>query len=145
MPEPNWPHDKSGSEGVLSVTASARIAAGRIYINEHDSKEDMVTSSMRYLHGNKWRKFSQIKELPSSLPAVNIAMDEIHVSISCTSTMTVNSAQKALKEIRTQTPPEMFDLSKIVCGTYIDARLMILRGVNGSALLFTRANPMIDT
>jgi hypothetical protein len=144
MPEPNWPHDKSGSEGVLSVTASARIAAGRIYINEHDSKEDMVTSSMRYLHGNKWRKFSQIKELPSSLPAVNIAMDEIHVSISCTSTMTVNSAQKALKEIRTQTPPEMFDLSKIVCGTYIDARLMILRGVNGSALLFTRANPMID-
>ncbi|ONM39683.1 putative plastid-lipid-associated protein 14 chloroplastic [Zea mays] len=132
MPEPNWPHDKSGSEGVLSVTASARIAAGRIYINEHDSKEDMVTSSMRYLHGNKWRKFSQIKELPSSLPAVNIAMDEIHVSISCTSTMTVNSAQKALKEIRTQTPPEMFDLSKIVCGTYIDARLMILRGVNGS-------------
>nr|ACG28836.1 protein kinase domain containing protein [Zea mays] len=145
MPEPNWPHDKSGSEGVLSVTASARIAAGRIYINEHDSKEDMVTSSMRYLHGNKWRKFSQIKELPSSLPAVNIAMDEIHVSISCTSTMTVNSAQKALKEVRTQTPPEMFDLSKIVCGTYIDARLMILRGVNGSALLFTRANPMIDT
>ncbi|BAS73497.1 Os01g0655500, partial [Oryza sativa Japonica Group] len=57
----------------------------------------------------------------------------------------VSSAQKVLQEIRTQTPPEMFDLSKIVCGTYVDARLMILRGVNGSALFFTRSNSRADS
>ncbi|KAG0538734.1 hypothetical protein BDA96_03G261900 [Sorghum bicolor] len=147
MPESNWPHDKSGTEGLLSVTTSARIAAGRIYIKEQDSEESRVTSSRssrRYLHG-KWGKVSQMKELPSSLPTVSIAaMDEIDVSMSCNSSLNVNSAQNVLQEIRTQTPPEMFDLSKIVCGTYIDARLMILRGVNGSALLFTRANPTSD-
>ena len=147
MPESNWPHDKSGTEGVLSVTTSARIAAGRIYINEQDSKESRAASSRssrRYLRG-KWRKASKMKELPASLPSVNIAMDEVDVSMSCNSTLNVNSAQKVLQEIRTQTPPEMFDLSKIVCGTYIDARLMVLRGVNGSALLFVRSNPMIDS
>jgi len=147
MPESNWPHDKSGTEGVLSVTTSARIAAGRIYINEQDSKESRAASSRssrRYNRG-KWRTTSKMKELPASLPSVNIAMDEVDVSMSCNSTLNVNSAQKVLQEIRTQTPPEMFDLSKIVCGTYIDARLMVLRGVNGSALLFVRSNPMIDS
>ncbi|KAF8675844.1 hypothetical protein HU200_047335 [Digitaria exilis] len=146
MPESNWPHDKSGTEGALSVTTSARIAAGRMYINEQDSKESRVTSSRsprRYLRG-KWREVSKMKELPVSLPSVNIAMDEVDVSMSCSSVLNVNSAQKVLQEIRTQTPPEMFDLSKIVCGTYIDARLMVLRGVNGSALLFVRSNPTTD-
>ncbi|OEL28407.1 putative plastid-lipid-associated protein 14, chloroplastic [Dichanthelium oligosanthes] len=147
MPESNWPHDKSGTEGVLSVTTSARIAAGRIYINEQDSKESRVTSSRysrRYLRG-KWRKLSKLKELPASLPSVNIAMDEVDISMSCNLTLNVNSAQKVLQEIRTQTPPEVFDLSKIVCGTYIDARLMVLRGVNGSALLFIRSNPATES
>ncbi|XP_034596880.1 probable plastid-lipid-associated protein 14, chloroplastic isoform X1 [Setaria viridis] len=147
MPESDWPHDKSGTEGVLSVTTSARIAAGRIYIHEQDNKETRVTSSRssrRYL-GGKWRKVAKMKELPASLPSVNIATDEVDVSMSCNSALNVNSAQKVLQEIRTQTPPEMFDLSKIVCGTYIDARLMVLRGVNGSALLFTRSNPTTDS
>lgn len=146
MPESNWPHDKSGNEGVLSVITSARIAAGRIYINEQDSKESRVASSRsstRNLRG-KWRKVSKMKELPASLPTVSIAMDEVDISMSCNSNLDVISAQKVLQEIRTQIPPEMFDLSKVVCGTYIDARLMILRGVNGSALLFVRSNPMTD-
>ncbi|KAL6842679.1 hypothetical protein ACP4OV_027523 [Aristida adscensionis] len=142
MPESNWPHDKSGTEGTLSVTTSAKMAAGRIYINDEDNKERRIASprsSRRYLRG-KWRKVSKMEELPASLPTVSIAMDEVDVSMSCGSVLNVDSAQKVLQEIRTQTPPEMFDLSKIVCGTYIDARLMILRGVNGSALLFTRSN-----
>ncbi|KAL3570585.1 hypothetical protein D5086_027834 [Populus alba] len=42
-------------------------------------------------------------------------------------------------ELRVQVPPEMFDLSRLVCGTYVDSRLLVLRGVNGSALLFTRS------
>ena len=44
-----------------------------------------------------------------------------------------------VQEIRVQVPPEMFDLSRLVCGTYVDSRLLVLRGVNGSALLFTRS------
>ncbi|XP_062216885.1 probable plastid-lipid-associated protein 14, chloroplastic [Phragmites australis] len=147
MPESNWPHDKSGTEGTLSVTTSAGIASGRIYINEEDSTESRITSSRssrKYLR-DRWGKFSKMKELPSSLPTVSIAMDEVDVSMSCSSTLNVDSAQKVLQEVRTQTPPEMFDLSKIVCGTYIDARLMILRGVNGSALLFIRSNPTADS
>ncbi|GJM93691.1 hypothetical protein PR202_ga10273 [Eleusine coracana subsp. coracana] len=147
MPESDWPHDKSGTAGTLSVTTSARMAAGRIYISEQDSEESRIISSRssrRHLRG-KWRKVSKVKELPASLPTVRIATDGIDVSMSCSSTLNVSSAQNVLQEIRTQTPPEMFDLSKVVCGTYIDARLMILRGVNGSALVFARSNPATDS
>jgi hypothetical protein len=103
-------------------------------------------TSSSYLRG-KWGKASNIKELPASLPAasINVDEDEVDVSMSCGSTLNVKSAGKVLQEVRTQTPPEMFDLSKIVCGTYIDSRLMILRGVNGSALLFIRSNRMSDS
>uniref|UniRef100_A0ACD5VHW0 Uncharacterized protein n=1 Tax=Avena sativa TaxID=4498 RepID=A0ACD5VHW0_AVESA len=140
MPESDWPHDKSGTEGNLLVTTSARITSGRIYTNTEDMKGSRITPSS-YLRG-KWGKSSNMKQLPASLPAANINVDEdeVDVSMSCGSTLNVNSAGKVLQEVRTQTPPEMFDLSKIVCGTYIDSRLMILRGVNGSALLFIRSN-----
>ncbi|VAH62215.1 unnamed protein product [Triticum turgidum subsp. durum] len=143
MPESDWPHDKSGTEGNLSVTTSARITPGRIYTNAEDGKESSsrITSS-RYL-GGKWGKAAKMKELPASLPtaSVNVDEDDVDVSMSCGSTLNVKSARNVLQEVRTQTPPEMFDLSKIVCGTYIDSRLMVLRGVNGSALLFVRSNP----
>ncbi|KAF7023039.1 hypothetical protein CFC21_035640 [Triticum aestivum] len=146
MPESDWPHDKSGTEGNLSVTTSARITPGRIYTNAEDGKESSsrITSS-RYL-GGKWGKAAKMKELPASLPtaSVNVDEDDVDVSMSCGSTLNVKSARNVLQEVRTQTPPEMFDLSKIVCGTYIDSRLMVLRGVNGSALLFVRSNRTSD-
>ncbi|KAM3331414.1 hypothetical protein ACQJBY_027417 [Aegilops geniculata] len=146
MPESDWPHDKSGTEGNLSVTTSARITPGRIYTNAEDGKESSsrITSS-RYL-GGKWGKAAKMKELPASLPTVSVNVDEddVDVSMSCGSTLNVKSARNVLQEVRTQTPPEMFDLSKIVCGTYIDSRLMVLRGVNGSALLFVRSNRTSD-
>jgi hypothetical protein len=44
-----------------------------------------------------------------------------------------------VQEIRVQVPPEMFDLSRLLCGTHVDSRLLVLRGVNGPALLFTRS------
>ncbi|KAI4999461.1 hypothetical protein ZWY2020_004050 [Hordeum vulgare] len=145
MPESDWPHDKSGTEGNLSVTTSAKITPGRIYTNAEDSTDSRITTS-RYL-GGKWGKAAKMKELPASLPtaSVNVDEDEVDVSMSCGSTLNVKSARNVLQEVRTQTPPEMFDLSKIVCGTYIDSRLMILRGVNGSALLFVRSNHTSDT
>ncbi|KAM0876976.1 hypothetical protein ACQ4PT_035824 [Festuca glaucescens] len=145
MPESDWPHDKSGTEGILSITTSARITHGSIYTNADDIEGMRITSSS-YLRG-KWGKASNIKQLPASLPAasINVDEDEVDVSMSCGSTLNVNSARKVLQEVRTQTPPEMFDLSKVVCGTYIDSRLMILRGVNGSALLLIRSNLMSDS
>ncbi|KAM0846323.1 hypothetical protein ACQ4PT_055737 [Festuca glaucescens] len=144
MPESDWPHDKSGTEGILSITTSARITLGSIYTNADDIEGSKITSSS-YLR-SKWGKASNIKQLPASLPTASINVDEdVDVSMSCGSTLNVNSAWKVLQEVRTQTPPEMFDLSKIVCGTYIDSRLMILRGVNGSALLFIRSNRMSDS
>lgn len=146
MPESDWPHDKSGTEGNLSVTTSARITPGRIYTNAEDGKESSsrITSS-RYL-GGKWGKAAKMKELPASLPtaSINVDEDDVDVSMSCGSTLNVKSARNVLQEVRTQTPPEMFDLSKIVCGTYIDSRLMVLRGVNRSALLFIRSNRASD-
>lgn len=36
-----------------------------------------------------------------------------------------------LWEIRTQIPPETFDVSKLVCGTYADSRLMVLLVLRG--------------
>ena len=47
---------------------------------------------------------------------------------------------RCLQEVRIQTPPESFDISEVVCGTYIDARLLVLRGVSGAALLFVRSS-----
>lgn len=34
--------------------------------------------------------------------------------------------QKVLQEVHTQIPFEMFDVSKFVCGTYVDSRMIVL-------------------
>ncbi|CAM8995186.1 unnamed protein product [Rhodiola kirilowii] len=47
--------------------------------------------------------------------------------------------KKLFGKLECNYPPEMFDLSRLVCGTYLDARLLVLRGVNGSALLLARS------
>lgn len=81
-----------------------------------------------------------LKELPSSLPAVKLTVDDINVSLKLdSSSLSADAAKKVLQEVRTQIPFEMFDVSKFVCGTYVDSRMMVLRGVSGSALLFTRS------
>lgn len=66
-------------------------------------------------------------------------MGEIDISMTVGSDPNVDEAQGVLKEVRIQIPQEMFDLTRFACGTYIDSRLLVLRGVNGSALLFTRS------
>uniref|UniRef100_M8C3L6 Uncharacterized protein n=1 Tax=Aegilops tauschii TaxID=37682 RepID=M8C3L6_AEGTA len=100
MPESDWPHDKSGTEGNLSVTTSARITPGRIYTNAEDGKESSsrITSS-RYL-GGKWGKAAKMKQLPASLPTASVNVDEndVDVSMSCGSTLKVKSARKVLQE-----------------------------------------------
>lgn len=148
----NWPHDKSGKNGSLEVKSLFRLMAGkRLYLKQED--QDKSTEKFSFgpfsseldlaqkISGKKWRKVIPFKEFPSSLPAAKLVAGDIEVTMSLDDPLNqdVGTARNVLQEVRTQVPPEMFDLSKLVCGTYVDSRLLVLRGVNGSALIFTRS------
>ncbi|KAL5989343.1 putative plastid-lipid-associated protein 14, chloroplastic [Asimina triloba] len=151
MPSSVWPHNKIGIGGTLHVSASVILTPGsrQYYDEERDGAThapghlpNAQESINRRLSGRRWRRASPIKEVPSSLPVVKLASCEIEVAMSIDSPSmqdVVGSASNILREVRMQVPTEMFDVSKFVCGTYVDARMLILRGVNGSALLFTRS------
>ncbi|XP_019416802.1 PREDICTED: probable plastid-lipid-associated protein 14, chloroplastic isoform X1 [Lupinus angustifolius] len=146
----DWPHNKAGKNGRLQVNSSFSLTAGRrLYL-----KQDKTTEQKFYLGsssseealaqkftGKKWRKITPFKEFPSSLPAAKLASSDIDVTMSFDDPLNgdIGMAKNVLQELRTQIPPEIFDLSKLVCGTYVDSRLLVLRGVNGSALLFSRS------
>ncbi|KAF5185570.1 Obp3-responsive protein [Thalictrum thalictroides] len=144
----NWPHEKTGITGRLQVSSLFRLTAGRrLYLKEENvgrkhlgatrGSQDLISKKSSKM----WRRAGVYKDPPSSLPVAKLASGEIEVTMSLddSSLQNVSMAQNVIKEIRTQIPPEMFDLSKLVCGTYADLRLLILRGVNGSALFFTRS------
>ncbi|XP_038683400.1 probable plastid-lipid-associated protein 14, chloroplastic isoform X2 [Tripterygium wilfordii] len=146
----DWPHDKTGIAGNLHVISTFRLTAGRrLYLKEekttgrfsldHTNTWDFLTQK---LSGRKWRKVIPFEEVPSSLPVARLVSSDIEVTMILHETLnqTVVNAQNVVQEVRTQLPPEMFDLSKLVCGTYVDSRLLVLRGVNGSALLFYRSS-----
>lgn len=145
----DWPHDKSGAAGNLRVTCPFRLRAGRrLYIKEEENsgmpflnRSNPTTSVLKKLSGKKWRKAFPSNEIPSSLPVAKLASGEIEMTMDLGEPQgnNVEVAKRVLQEIRLETPPEMFDLSKIVCGTYLDSRMLVLRSVNGSALLFTRS------
>lgn len=145
----DWPHDKTGITGKLEVDSVFRLTSGRrLYLKEEKSagrfsfgQSNNFDSLFQKLSARKWRKAIPFKEFPSSLPVAKLASNDIEVTMNLGATLdqTVATAKNIIKEVRTQIPPEMFDLSKLVCGTYVDSRLLVLRGVNGSALLFTRS------
>jgi hypothetical protein len=145
----DWPHAKAGTNGNLQVDSLFRLTAGRrLYLKEENTTGRFIPASSniqdslaKKLSGTKWRKAIPFKEFPSSLPVAKLASGDIEVTMSLGNPLTqdVDAARNAVQEVRTQLPPEMFDLSKFVCGTYVDSRLLVLRGVNGSALLFTRS------
>ncbi|XP_058206172.1 probable plastid-lipid-associated protein 14, chloroplastic [Rhododendron vialii] len=143
----NWPHDKAGVAGKLGVDSCFRLTAGkRQYLKEEKETNFLPSSSntadsiVKKLSGRRWRKAIPFKEFPSSLPVAKLVSNEIEVAMSLNDPLAknVDAAKNAVHEVRTQVPPEMFDLSKLVCGTYVDSRLLVLRGVSGSALFFTR-------
>ncbi|KAK2973585.1 hypothetical protein RJ640_023235 [Escallonia rubra] len=144
-----WPHDKVGVAGTLQVNSFFRLTSGRrLYLKEDKAMGESMSSArnaqdsvIEKLSGKKWRKVLPFKELPSSLQVAKLISSDVEVCISLNEPLStdVKTAQNVVQEVRTQVPPEMFDLSKIVCGTYVDSRLLVLRGVNGSALLFTRS------
>lgn len=147
----NWPHDKTGVEGKLQVNSLFRLMAGRrLYLKEEEKNTGQLSFSpsnardafAQKLSGGKWRKALPFKESPSSLPVaklVSSSVDGVTLNLGDPLSKNLNSAGNVVQEIRVQVPPEMFDLSKLVCGTYVDSRLLVVRGVNGSALLFTRS------
>lgn len=138
----DWPHDKSGTPGNLKVTSPSRLRAGRRqYIKEENSEMSSQTSAVNILSGRKWKKAFPNKEIPSSLPVAKLASGDVELTMNLGEPLSknVDDVKNVVQEVRLQVPPEMFDLSKVVCGTYVDSRLLVLRGVNGSALLFTRS------
>lgn len=145
----DWPHDKVGISGRLQVNSSFTLTAGRrLYLKQDKSKQEFFFGPFsseealaQKFTGKKWRKITPFKEFPSSLPAAKLASSDIEVTMNLDDPLNrdIDMARNVLQELRTQIPPEIFDLSKLVCGTYVDSRLLVLRGVNGSALLFTRS------
>jgi len=143
----DWPHNKTGPTGKLQTLSQFRLVAGkRLYLKEEkknigkfsmgepDAEEGLVEK----LETKRWKKVVPFKEFPSSLPVAKLVSGEIEVTMSMNDR--VESPGNVIGEVRKQIPQEMFDLSKLVCGTYIDSRLLVLRCVNGSALLFTRSS-----
>ncbi|XVF10050.1 hypothetical protein REPUB_Repub07fG0150200 [Reevesia pubescens] len=146
----DWPHDKRGIKGKLQVNSLSSLKAGRrLYLKEKATEGFSLRQSnpeesiVEKLSSRKWRKAIPFKEFPSSLPVAKLLPDDIEVSMSFDDPLNqnVDVARNIVLEIRTQVPPEMFELSNFVCGTYVDSRMLVLRGVNGSALIFTRSCP----
>ncbi|KAG5229587.1 plastid-lipid-associated protein [Salix suchowensis] len=145
----DWPHDKTGTTGKLEVNSLFRLTSGRrLYLKEEKTSEKLSfgqpnnqDSLAQKLSAKKWRKLVPYKEFPSSLPVAKLVSADIEVTMSLGDNLNHNDVTPSsiVQEIRVQVPPEMFDLSRLVCGTYVDSRLLVLRGVNGSALLFTRS------
>ncbi|OMO88395.1 hypothetical protein CCACVL1_08415 [Corchorus capsularis] len=144
----DWPHDKRGISGKLQVKSLSRLKAWRrLYLKDkategfYFSQSNPEDSLIEKLSSRKWRKAIPFKEFPSSLPVAKLHPDDIEVLMNLDAPLkqNVDVARNMVREIRTQIPPEMFELSNLVCGTYVDSRMLVLRGVNGSALLFTRS------
>ncbi|XP_026457845.1 probable plastid-lipid-associated protein 14, chloroplastic [Papaver somniferum] len=145
---PDWPHEKRGISGKLKVDSVVRVTAGkRKYLKEETGEAKNISYSsntkdqVAQRPSKNWRRASPVKEPPSSLPVAKLASGEIEVTMNLddSSLQKVNIAKNVIQEVRTLVPPEIFDVSKLVCGTFLDSRLLVLRGVNGSALLFTRS------
>jgi len=143
----DWPHNKIGAAGKLQTLSQFRLIAGkRLYLKEEKKnigkfsmgEPDAEEGLAEKLETEKWKKVVPFKEFPSSLPVAKLVSGEIKVTMNMNDH--IDSPGSVIGEVRKQIPPEMFDLSKLVCGTYIDSRLLVLRCVNGSALLFTRSS-----
>lgn len=145
-----WPHDKAGVAGKLQMNSLFRLTAGRrLYLKEESvtrkssssPESNTLDSVVQKFSGRKWKKAREAKEFPSSLPVAKLVSGDVEVAMNLNAPISknVDVARDVVREVRTQVPPEMFDLSKIACGTYVDSRLLVIRGVNGSALLFTRS------
>lgn len=154
----DWLPDKRGTQGKFEVTSSKlSLQRGeRSYTSVLQTKGDdetQETSAARLVEGfyNQVRNkgYDYPKEgkffrsvspaAPPSLPIVRLGIEDLEMTMEVDYYGPDSSyPMRSLDELRVQIPPESFDIAKIVCGTYIDARLLVLRGVSGAALFFVR-------
>ncbi|XP_052303278.1 probable plastid-lipid-associated protein 14, chloroplastic isoform X3 [Populus trichocarpa] len=123
----DWPHDKSGVTGKLEVNSLFRLTSGRrLYLKEEKTSEKLSfgqpnnqDSLAQKLSAKKWRKLVPYKEFPSSLPVAKLVAADIEVTMSLGDNLNQHDVTPSsiVQEIRVQVPPEMFDLSRLVCGT----------------------------
>ncbi|XP_011626322.2 probable plastid-lipid-associated protein 14, chloroplastic isoform X1 [Amborella trichopoda] len=144
MPQTWWPHNKKTNfTGKLKTSLRTTITSGiRHYLDESLSeKSGLPLPESQESTARKSAKWG--RQGPFSLPIARVVpVEELVVGLELGfSPENDETGGKILKEVRLQIPPEMFDLSKITCGTYVDERLLVLRGVSGLALLFTRSFP----
>ncbi|MCO5549305.1 hypothetical protein L7F22_002773 [Adiantum nelumboides] len=153
----DWLPDKRGTQGKFGVTSSKlSLQRGeRSYTTDFQTEVDDVreTSAARFVEGfynqvrnrgydypretNFFRATSPAA--PPTLSVVRFDIDDLEMTMEVDYRgPDASYPMRSLDELRVQIPPESFDLSKIVCGTYIDARLLVLRGVSGAALFFVR-------
>ncbi|KAL2634677.1 hypothetical protein R1flu_006156 [Riccia fluitans] len=142
----NWPQDKKGMKGSLNVHSSnVSVYDGeRVYPDEEKgseydtpgvkSVENFSTSRRRF------RRMLPDEPVPA-MPVVRFGhSEEIDIRLNLAVDMKDRTLpQRVIREVRIAVPPEMFDISKLVCGTYVDSRLMIVRTVTGTACLFIRS------
>ncbi|CAM6117860.1 unnamed protein product [Calypogeia fissa] len=165
MSPDQWPHDKTGVKAVLKVSSpSVSLGDGeRLYLTEVPAEENHGSTGQTPAvelgeqaqdtaeKGNSRRHQRRSLHLlpdepgPASLPIIRMFSDaELEFEMELGSNGPDSSyPHRVLNEVRRQIPREMFDLSRLVCGTYIDSRLMVLRSVSGSACLFTRS-PLVS-
>ena len=151
----DWVADKKGMQGKFEASASnVNVQKGeRVYTTEiqteaHDLSDSLLEGIYRRLR--RERGFDHIKEgnsntsslaSPNTLPVVRLDVQDVNMAMELDYVSKDTSyPMRCLQEVRIQTPPESFDISEVVCGTYIDARLLVLRGVSGAALLFVRSS-----
>ena len=123
----DWPHDKSGITGKLEVNSLFRLTSGRrLYLKEEKTSEKLSfgqpnnqDSLAQKLSAKKWRKLVPYKEFPLSLPVAKLVSADIEVTMSLGDNLNQHDVTPSsiVQEIRVQVPPEMFDLSRLVCGT----------------------------
>ncbi|KAL3693186.1 hypothetical protein R1sor_006837 [Riccia sorocarpa] len=137
----NWPQDKQGIMGSLNVHSSNVSVLGgeRLYPEEENGQQEVKTNI-----STPTKRVSRMlpdEDVPATMPVVRFDhTGEIDISLNLDVEVKDETLpQRVIREVRIALPPEMFDISRIVCGTYVDSRLMILRTVKGTACLFVRS------
>jgi len=100
-----------------------RVSPGRrLYLREESTKPSPFSpqeSAVWKVSSRKWKDIGP-KEPPFGLPAAKLVAGEIDVEMRLDPMpSTSGEAGNVLREVRTQILPEMFDVSKPVCGTCI--------------------------
>lgn len=154
----NWMLDKSGTRGKFEATTnkvslqkSQRSYTTDLQSVEEDSPESPADRLVEGLYNRiRSKGFDYLREgkffqsssavAPATLPVVRLDIEDMDMTMELDySGPDPSFPRRSLDELRVQIPPESFDIEKIVCGTYIDARLLVLRGVSGAALFFVRS------